>query len=224
LVWRIPEKVFADAMVTTPSGQADARAKSLKKRLVSFWNSRDVYWDLISTTEARESPQGEKAVSFLPEGGRVLDVACGSAANASLIARRCAYVGADILPTGLHRAIADDAARRTIAEAARELVLREHTYDRRIDTFLELLNGREKKRYAPARTWPEERVRMAYLEYFAANGALQCALAELPAIARRGLTNAAAGSAVLARARGRRIRALIRNRFARGPGLGTSKA
>jgi Glycosyl transferases group 1 len=127
--------------------------------------------------------------------------------------------------TGLVRTyLADDAARRTIAEAAREFVLREHTYDRRIDTFLELLNGMEKKRCAPARTWPEERVRMAYLQYFAANGALQCALAELPAIARRSLTNAAAGSAVLARAWGRRIRALIRNRFARGPGLGASKA
>lgn len=92
-------------MVTSVNEQADARAKSLKKRLVSFWNSREAYWDPISTSEARESPEREKAVSFLPEGGRVLDVACGSAANAALIGRRCSYVGADISPTGLHRAV-----------------------------------------------------------------------------------------------------------------------
>jgi hypothetical protein len=72
----------------------------------------------------------------------------------------------------------------------------------------------EKKRYAPARTWPEERVRVTYLEYFAANGALQCALAELPAIARRSLTNAVAGSAVLVRAWGRQIPGEIRSWFA----------
>jgi SAM-dependent methyltransferase len=120
-------------MVTTLSGQADARAKSLKKRLVRFWNSWDVYWDPISTTEARESPQREKAVSFLPEGGRVLDVACGSAANASLIARRCAYVGADISPTGLHRAM--DSALCLVCGDAEQLPFARDTFDATISTF-----------------------------------------------------------------------------------------
>jgi len=127
--------------------------------------------------------------------------------------------------TGLvPRYLADDTARRKIAEAGRELVLREHTYDRRIHTFLELMKGTEKKRGAPARDWSEERVRLAYLEYFAVNGALQCALAELPAIARRSPAKAAVGTFVLARAWARRIPAQIRNWFARRAGLGVLKA
>jgi hypothetical protein len=127
--------------------------------------------------------------------------------------------------TGLVRTyLADETARRTIAAAGRELVLREHTYDRRIHTLLELIEGMEKKRYAPARSWAEERVRLAYLEYFAVNGALDCALAELPAIARLSLAKAAVGSAVLARAWGRRIPGQIRNRLTRAVGSARSKA
>src|ERR1700720_2958163 len=69
--------------------------------------------------------------------------------------------------TGLVRGyVADESARRTIAAAGRELVLREHTYDNRIRTLFELIAGMEKKRCAPARSWTEERVRLAYLEYF----------------------------------------------------------
>jgi hypothetical protein len=127
--------------------------------------------------------------------------------------------------TGLVRTyLADETARRTIAAAGRELVLREHTYDRRIHTLLELIEGMEKKRYAPARSWAEERVRLAYLEYFAVNGALDCALAELPAMARLSLAKAAVGSAVLARAWGRRIPGQIRNRLTRAVGSARSKA
>ena len=53
---------------------------------------------------------------------------------------------------------------------------------------------------APARSWSEERVHLAYLDYFAANGALDCASAELRVITRRSLRHAARGAALLARA------------------------
>jgi len=73
--------------------------------------------------------------------------------------------------TGIVRTyLADEAARRRIAAAGRELALREHTYDRRIEAFLSLIEVAREKRCAPARTWTQERVRLAYLEYFAANG------------------------------------------------------
>jgi hypothetical protein len=118
--------------------------------------------------------------------------------------------------TGLVRTyLADDTARRTIAEGGRELVLREHTYDRRIETFLELMEGAEKKGIAPARKWPEARVRLTYLDYFAGNGALDCAFAELPRIARGSFVYAAAGAAILARVWGLRTPARVRARFAR---------
>ena len=127
--------------------------------------------------------------------------------------------------TGVVRAyLANERARRTIAAAGQELVLREHTYDRRVGTFLKLIEEAQKKRCAPARSWDEERVRLAYLEYFAVNGALGCALAELPAIAQRILAKALAGSIVIARAWGRRIPGQIRNRLARAGGVNGSKA
>jgi hypothetical protein len=67
-------------------------------------------------------------------------------------------------------------------------------------------------------------VRLTYLEYFALNGALGCALAELPAIAQRSLAKALAGSVVIARAWGRQIPGRIRKRLARATGLDGSKA
>jgi hypothetical protein len=111
--------------------------------------------------------------------------------------------------------LADDTARGTIAEAGRESVLREHTYDRRIDTFLELMREIGTKRGAPARKWPEARVRLTYLDYFAGNGALDCAFAELPRIARGSFLDAAAGAGILTRVWGQRTRAQIGARFAR---------
>jgi Glycosyl transferases group 1 len=110
--------------------------------------------------------------------------------------------------------LADERARQGIAKAGRELVLCEHTYDRRIDVLLDLIGGLDKKRFAPARAWSEARVRLAYLDYFAGNGALECASAELPSIARRNPIKAAAGAAILARAWGRRIPGRIRSRLA----------
>jgi hypothetical protein len=110
--------------------------------------------------------------------------------------------------------VANEPARRKIAEAGRKKVLSEHTYDRRVDMFLELIARSENERPAPARKWAESRVRLAYLDYFAGNGALDCASAELPKIARHSLTKAAAGAALLGRAWERRARARIRARFA----------
>jgi SAM-dependent methyltransferase len=133
LVRRVPKKVFADAMVTGADGQREARGDSLKKRLVSFWNSREVYWDPISTSEATESPQRAKAISFLPEGGKVLDVACGSATNASLVRRRCSYVGADISPTGLRRV--SGSALRLVCADAEQLPFARESFDATISTF-----------------------------------------------------------------------------------------
>jgi hypothetical protein len=111
--------------------------------------------------------------------------------------------------------IADESACRKIAEAGREKVLREHTYERRVDTLLELVARFKNERSAPARKWPEESLRLAYLNYFAGNGALDCALAELPRIALGSLPMAAAGAGLLVRAWERRTRGRIRARLAR---------
>ena len=113
---------------------------------------------------------------------------------------------AEIVPL-VRKYLSEESARRRIAEVARDKVLREHSYDRRVETILELVKRDGRKFLAPARSWPEERVRLAYLDYFAGNGALDCASEELRAIARLSLGDATRGAAILARGWVRRSRA-----------------
>jgi hypothetical protein len=113
---------------------------------------------------------------------------------------------AEIVPL-VRKYLLEESARRQIAELARDKVLREHSYDRRVETILELVKQDGRKFLAPARSWPEERVHLAYLDYFAGTGALDCASDELRAIARLSLGDATRGAAMLARAWARRSRA-----------------
>ncbi len=81
---------------------------------------------------------------------------------------------AEIAPL-VRKYLLEESARRRIAEVVRDKVLREHPYDRRVGTILELAKQNGRKFPAPARSWSEERVHLAYLDYFAGNGALDCA-------------------------------------------------
>ncbi len=120
---------------------------------------------------------------------------------------------------GLVRAyLNDEAARRRIAEAGREKVLREHTYGSRVRTLVERLGQHGGRLYAPARQWPEERVRLVYLDFYAASGCLDFANSELRQIAGRSLRRAAAGAYWIARGWARQARNHLR------PGVRQSEA
>lgn len=116
---------------------------------------------------------------------------------------------AEILPL-VRKYLSEESSRRRIAEAARHKVLSEHSYDRRVEAILELAKKQNGRKFlAPARSWPEERVRLAYLDYFAGNGALDCASDELRSISRLSIGDATRGAGMLARAWARRSRARI---------------
>jgi hypothetical protein len=68
-----------------------------------------------------------------------------------------------------------DVERTRIAEAGREKVLREHTYDNRASFLLERIERSAGRFYAPARQWPEWRTRTDYIDYYAANRVFDCA-------------------------------------------------
>jgi SAM-dependent methyltransferase len=76
----------------------------LKARLQQFWNSQTLYWDLMTEEIASDSVNRARAASFIPEGSRVLDAACGSAANCVWLLGRVEYFGVDISLSGLKRA------------------------------------------------------------------------------------------------------------------------
>jgi hypothetical protein len=111
---------------------------------------------------------------------------------------------AEIVPL-VRKYATDEPARRKISEAAKEKVLREHTYEQRVGTFLEMVAALGKRRCAPARVWPEAQVRLTYLDYFAGNGALDCGFAELRRIVPRSLPKAVVGARQLGRAWGHRV-------------------
>jgi Glycosyl transferases group 1 len=96
--------------------------------------------------------------------------------------------------------LADEQTRSRIGKAARAKVLEEHTYDRRAGQLLAHLNAAGAKRIAPARFWPEPRVRLMALDFYASHGALPCASAQYRRIVWRGMQETLAGGALMLRA------------------------
>jgi SAM-dependent methyltransferase len=69
---------------------------NLKERLRNFWDLQQEYWDMLSAPSSAEAEIRKKAASYLPRGGAVLDVACGTAANSGFLKNDCQYVGVDL--------------------------------------------------------------------------------------------------------------------------------
>jgi SAM-dependent methyltransferase len=82
-----------------------SEAEDLKQRLRSFWNGQQCYWDLTSSGQCVESPERQRAASYLPVGEPILDIACGTAANSAWLKERCRYFGVDLSITALKRPI-----------------------------------------------------------------------------------------------------------------------
>jgi SAM-dependent methyltransferase len=87
------------------SESLDAEARELKKRLRAFWDAQQCYWDITSSGQCVESPARQRAASYLRAGESVLDVACGTAANAAWLKDRCRYFGVDLSVTALQQPI-----------------------------------------------------------------------------------------------------------------------
>jgi hypothetical protein len=102
--------------------------------------------------------------------------------------------------------LADDSARKGIADAGRDKVLREHTYDARVDQIERLLREDAGRLFAPARSWPKHRVRLTYLDSYAGNGHLSLARRQWSQIARKSLGGAVTGAVLIAGSWSRRWR------------------
>src|SRR5229473_3611606 len=105
----------------------------------------------------------------------------------------------ELIPV-VQRFLRDEPTRASIAKAARAKVLQEHTYDRRAEQLIERLEAFGQKEFAPARRWPEPRMRLAYLDFFAGNGVLECAEAQFRRIAGRGIRETMEGAVLLGKA------------------------
>jgi hypothetical protein len=99
----------------------------------------------------------------------------------------------------IRKYLEDEPARERIANAARTLVLREHTYDRRVESLLARLAAAGGRKLAPARSWPPARARMVALDFYAAHGLTGCAARQFGRIAGRGFRETMEGAALVAR-------------------------
>lgn len=111
---------------------SDLRGR-LKSRLREFWNSQTLYWDLITEEIASDSANRAKAASFIPEGSRILDAACGSASNCVWLLSRGEYFGADVSLRGLKRAQRPNL--HLICADAEALPFAEGTFDAVLSTY-----------------------------------------------------------------------------------------
>jgi hypothetical protein len=99
----------------------------------------------------------------------------------------------------------DETARLRIASAGRQRVLLHHTYEHRVNFLIRRLKQTKGALTAPARKWPESQVQLAYLDYYAANGALRAAAAVFFKIMLHNPNKATEGSLHLLRATGRKL-------------------
>jgi len=127
-----------------------------------------------------------------------------------------AYRGEDEIIELVQRYLVDDTERERIARAGRQKVLAEHTYDCRAEQLLRMVEKHNGKLCAPARDWPVDHVQLVRLDYFAANARLKNACRELRRIATRDLRSAAAGSSLIVRALGNKVRSQVRSLVRQG--------
>ncbi|HTQ97397.1 MAG TPA: glycosyltransferase [Candidatus Acidoferrum sp.] len=115
----------------------------------------------------------------------------------------------DVVPLA-KRYLNDESSRARIAEAGKDKVLRHHTYQERVANLIAGLKKTKSRFAAPARKWPKAKVDLAYMDYYAANGALPEAAKVLPKLMFRNPIKGVEGSIQLLRALARKTIAKLR--------------
>lgn len=101
---------------SSSSHRGKVRLAQLKRRLVKFWNSQEIDRNPQVDEAAANLPFRERMASFVQEGSHILDVACGTTANARWLISRGTYFGVDI-SLGLLRLVRERNLRLTCADA-----------------------------------------------------------------------------------------------------------
>lgn len=105
----------------------------LKARLTEFWNSQEVYWSFLKEELPSEPGIRARAASFIPEGSRILDVACGRAANCVWLLDRSQYFGSDISFRGLRHV--QRKGLNLVCADAEALPFVDHSFDAVLSTY-----------------------------------------------------------------------------------------
>jgi hypothetical protein len=123
----------------------------------------------------------------------------------------CGYRHLGEIPEIARKYLQDEDARKRVAQAGRDKVTREHTYDVRIASLLSRIKQDNGTLDAPARSWPHSRVSLAYLDYFCGNATLGCAYDDLWPILKSGSPETWKALELVARCSASRIRARLKS-------------
>jgi hypothetical protein len=105
----------------------------------------------------------------------------------------------EIVPL-VKRFLRDEPARARIAQMGQEKCMSEHTYDSRVEQFLDHFRKFGSQKLAPARRWPRPRIGLMYLDFFAAHGVSGCAWKQFRGFAGRGFSETIQGATLVAKA------------------------
>ena len=116
---------------------------------------------------------------------------------------------------GLERVIRAYLARREdrlqIARRGNEFVRHGHTYERRAQKILETIAENGARFLAPARAWPTDEVRLAYLQFQCSNQSFHMAARTMGELLRSGRASSVRGLPMFAKALARRVRNALRS-------------
>ena len=104
----------------------------------------------------------------------------------------------------------DESTRKRIAESARDKVLREHTYDIRVESLMRTVESDSGQLFAPARTWSRERVQLTQIDYYVASSCLEPAYESLRVVGSKSLVGALLGASQISRALARKCYSRLR--------------
>lgn len=129
----------------------------------------------------------------------------------------CGYRDPKEIPGIARKYLRDEEARRRIAQAGRDKVMREHTYDLRVASLLSRIKQDNGTLNAPARSWPRSRISLAYLDYFCGYAALDCAYDDLWLILKSASPETWKALELVARGNASRIRSSVKSLWVSKP-------
>lgn len=120
--------------VEPKTASANPALGSLKERLHTFWSSHQDYWDMTASNQFVEAAPRQRATSYVPTGGSVLDVACGTAANSVWLKDECRYFGVDVSVKALQQPI--HPSLQLACGDAEDLPFRPESFDAIVSTYV----------------------------------------------------------------------------------------
>lgn len=107
---------------------------NLKKKLYKYWDESPTYYEIAENVHADIEAKRKEVFKAIKEGGRILDVACGSGVNRKELPKEIFYCGIDLSFAGLSAAKRSYASASFVKADAENLPITNSSFDYVIST------------------------------------------------------------------------------------------